>query len=103
MQADGLDEIQRRLGYRFRRSSLLIEALAHKSYLNEAKETGDLDNERLEFLGDAVLDLIVSEYLLSAFPNVAEGMLSKRRARYVSEKTLARVGGAIGLGELRRP
>src|SRR5438093_511826 len=102
MQADGLDEIQRRLGYRFRRSSLLIEALTNKSYLNEAKETGDLDNERLEFLGDAVLDLIVSEYLLSAFPDAAEGELSKLRARLVSEKTLARVAGRIGLGELLR-
>src|SRR6058998_2936494 len=89
MQTDGLDEIQRRLGYRFRRSSLLIEALTHKSYLNEAKETGELDNERLEFLGDAVLDLVVSE-------------LSKLRARLVSEKTLARVAGRIGLGELLR-
>src|SRR6266540_4151862 len=102
MQTDGLDEIQRRLGYRFRRSSLLIEALTHKSYLNEAKETGDLDNERLEFLGDAVLDLVVSEYLLSSFPDAAEGELSKLRARLVSEKTLARVAGRIGLGELLR-
>jgi len=53
MQTDGLDEIQRRLGYRFQRSSLLIEALTHKSYLNEAKEADKGDNERLEFLGDA--------------------------------------------------
>src|SRR6059036_3346056 len=89
MQTDGLDEIQRRLGYRFQRSSLLIEALTHKSYLNEAKETGRVDNERLEFLGDAVLDLVVSEYLLSEFPDAAEGELSKLRARLVSEKTLA--------------
>src|SRR2546422_2146819 len=102
MQTDGLDEIQRRLGYRFRRSSLLNEALTHKSYLNEAKETGELDNERLEFLGDAVLDLVVSEYLLAAFPDAAEGELSKLRARLVSEKTLARVAGRIGLGELLR-
>src|SRR5205807_177437 len=100
MQTDGLDEIQRRLGYRFQRSSLLIEALTHKSYLNEAKETGELDNERLEFLGDAVLDLVVSEYILSAFPDAAEGELSKLRARLVSEKTLARVAGRIGLGEM---
>src|SRR3989442_8781986 len=102
MQTDGLDEIQRRLGYRFQRSSLLNEALTHKSYLNEAKETGELDNERLEFLGDAVLDLVVSEYLLAAFPDAAEGELSKLRARLVSEKTLARAAGRIGLGELLR-
>src|SRR5216684_3262793 len=102
MQTDGLDEIQRRLGYRFQRSSLLIEALTHKSYLNEAKETGRVDNERLEFLGDAVLDLVVSEYLLSAFPDAAEGELSKLRARLVSEKTLARAARRIGLGDLLR-
>src|SRR5437667_6339766 len=102
MQTDGLDEIQRRLGYRFQRSSLLIEALTHKSYLNEAKETGRVDNERLEFLGDAVLDLVVSQHLLSAFPDAAEGELSKLRARLVNEKTLARVARRIGLGELLR-
>src|SRR2546426_12665279 len=102
MQTDGLDEIQRRLGYRFQRSSLLIEALTHKSYLNEAKETGRVDNERLEFLGDAALDLVVSEYLLAAFPDAAEGELSKHRARLVSERTLARVAGRIGPGELLR-
>jgi len=102
MQTDGLDEIQRRLGYRFRRHSLLIEALTHKSYHNEAKENGELDNERLEFLGDAVLDLVVSEYLLAAFTDAAEGELSKLRAWLVSEKTLARAARRIGLGELLR-
>src|SRR2546427_11596140 len=102
MQTDGLHEIQGRVGYRFWQSSLRIEALTHKSYLNEAKETGELDNERLEFLGDAVLDLVVSEYILSAFPDAAEGELSKLRARLVSEKTLARVARPIGLGELLR-
>src|SRR3989442_12245376 len=102
MQTDGLDEIQRRLGYRFQRSSLLIEALTHKSYLNEAKETGRVDNERLEFLGDAVLDLVVSEYLLSAFPDAAEGELSKLRARLVSEKTLARAAPGVRLWDMLR-
>jgi len=102
MLTDGLDEIQHRLGYRFRRPRLLREALTHKSYLNEAKETGELDNERLEFLGDAVLDLVVSQHLLSAFPDAAEGELSKLRARLVNEKTLARVARRIGLGELLR-
>jgi len=102
MQTDGLEEIQRRLGYRFQRSSLLIEALTHKSYLHEAKDAGEVDNERLEFLGDAVLDLVVSQHLLTAFPDAAEGELSKLRARLVNEKTLARVARRIGLGELLR-
>jgi ribonuclease-3 len=102
MLTDGLDEIQRRLRYRFKRPRLLLEALTHKSYFNEAKEVGEVNNERLEFLGDAVLDLVVSQHLLSAFPDAAEGELSKLRARLVNEKTLARVAGRIGLGELLR-
>ncbi|MEK7797558.1 MAG: ribonuclease III, partial [Nitrospirota bacterium] len=64
MSTDGLDEIQRRIEYRFRQPCLLLEALTHRSYLNEAREPREADNERLEFLGDAVLDLVVSEYLL---------------------------------------
>ncbi|TAL10949.1 MAG: ribonuclease III [Nitrospirae bacterium] len=99
MPTDGLDEIQRRLAYRFRQPRLLLEALTHRSYLNEARGSGEADNERLEFLGDAVLGLVVSEYLLHAFPGAAEGALSKLRARLVSEKTLARVANGIGLGE----
>jgi len=99
MPTDGLDEIQRRIEYRFRQPRLLLEALTHRSYLNEARGARESDNERLEFLGDAVLDLVVSEYLLHAFPESAEGDLSKLRARLVSERTLARVAKKIGLGE----
>ena len=99
MPTDGLDEIQRRIEYRFRQPRLLLEALTHTSYLNEARIAEGADNERLEFLGDAVLDLVVSEYLLHAFPEAAEGDLSKLRAQLVSEKTLARVAQKIGLGE----
>ncbi len=99
MSTDGLDEIQRRIEYHFRQPRLLLEALTHRSYLNEARKPREADNERLEFLGDAVLDLVVSEYLLHAFPEAAEGELSKLRARLVSEKALARVAKRIGLGE----
>lgn len=102
MPTDGLDDIQRRLEYRFRQPRLLLEALTHKSYLNELRGSTESDNERLEFLGDAVLDLVMSEYLLHAFPGAAEGELSKLRARLVSEKTLARVANRIGLGESLR-
>jgi len=99
MPAGGLEEVQRRLGYCFRQPRLLIEALTHKSYLNEVRGASqEADNERLEFLGDAVLDLVVSEYLLRAFPGAAEGELSKLRARLVSEQTLSRVAKKIGLG-----
>lgn len=99
MPTNGLEDIQRRLEYRFRQPRLLLEALTHTSYLNEVRASEEADNERLEFLGDAVLDLVVSEYLLHAFPEAAEGALSKLRARLVSEKTLARVANRIGLGE----
>ena len=104
MPSEGLDEVQRRLQYRFRDERLLVEALTHKSYLNEARRFGEGDNERLEFLGDAVLNLVVSAYLVEAFPSAAEGELSKLRSRLVSEETLSEVarridlGGAIRLG-----
>jgi ribonuclease-3 len=102
MPAGGLEAIQHRLGYRFRQEPLLVEALTHASYLNEARGAGEHDNERLEFLGDAVLNLLVSDYLLAAFPDAAEGELSKLRSRLVSEKTLSGVARRIGLGEVLR-
>jgi len=102
MASDGLEEIQRRIAYRFRQPRLLCDALTHRSYLNEARISGESDNERLEFLGDAVLNLAVSEYLFHAFPEAAEGDLSKLRAQLVSEKTLARVATTMGLGEWLR-
>ena len=104
MPSGELDEVQARLHYRFRNERLLVEALTHKSYLNEARRFGEGDNERLEFLGDAVLNLVVSAYLVEAFPEADEGELSKLRSRLVSEETLCGVarridlGGAIRLG-----
>jgi len=102
MPTDGLDAFQHRLEYQFRQRRLLVAALTHKSYLNEARGSEETDNERLEFLGDAVLDLVVSEYLVHAFPDAAEGELSKLRSRLVSGKTLSRVAKRIGLGDLLR-
>jgi ribonuclease-3 len=79
-----------------------ISALTHKSYVNEHRDEGWEDNERLEFLGDAVIDLVVSEYLMSRFPLAREGDLSKLRAAVVDEAGLAAMGRALGLGELLR-
>ena len=76
-----LEALQKRLGYQFRDQNLIIEALTHKS----SKQP--YNNERLEFLGDAVLDLIVGEYLYHEFTEVAEGELSKLRASLVNEKS----------------
>lgn len=97
-----LDEAQRAIGYSFRNPDLLCEALTHTSYVNEFKEQGARDNERLEFLGDAVLALLISEQVAAACPDLAEGALSKLRSRLVSESILARVARRIELGRLIR-
>jgi ribonuclease-3 len=85
--------LEERLGYRFKNKQLIIEALTHKSYKKP------YNNERLEFLGDAVLDLIVGEYLFLKFPNSNEGILSKIRASLVNESGFALLARAINLGE----
>jgi len=98
----GLDEVQQKLGYRFRQDTRLREALTHKSYLNETRGMKEADNERLEFLGDSVLNLVVSHYLLTAHTGASEGDLSKLRAGLVSEDSLAQVARRLGLGEALR-
>lgn len=89
-------DIEQRIAHSFKDRSLLERALTHKSYANEHKVPDH--NERLEFLGDAVLNLAVSEYLMNACPDSAEGELSRRRAAVVSEPALAAVAREIGLG-----
>lgn len=84
--------------YRFTNPSFLTEALTHKSYVNERREPGRKHNERLEFLGDAVLSLIVSDYLARRYPELSEGALSKLKAKLVSETSLANAARRLGLG-----
>jgi ribonuclease-3 len=95
-----LDELERRLGVKLRDRSRAICALTHRSYLNEHRELQRDDNERLEFLGDAVLDLAISHHLMERCPAAREGELSRLRAAIVDEEGLARVARGIGLGEL---
>ncbi len=90
---DNVKILQKRLDYQFKDQDLIIEALTHKSYKKP------YNNERLEFLGDAVLDLIVGEYLYHKFPNVAEGELSKLRASLVNEKGFEKLAQILNLGE----
>lgn len=97
-----IDEAQQAIGYRFGCPALLDEALTHKSYVNEQKDKGGRDNERLEFLGDAVLSLIIGEHVVAALPDASEGELSKLKARLVSEASLARAARGLGLGALLR-
>lgn len=85
-------QLEKRLDYTFKEKQLIIEALTHKSYKKP------YNNERLEFLGDAVLDLIVGEYLFSKFPNSNEGTLSKIRASLVNESGFTLLAKSIDLG-----
>lgn len=93
MEGRTIMAVEERLGYQFRDKNLIIEALTHKSFKKP------YNNERLEFLGDAVLDLVVGEYLYRKFPDVAEGELSKMRASLVSEKGFERLALNLKLGE----
>jgi ribonuclease-3 len=98
MLVKDLEGLEHRLDYHFKNFALLQQAITHKSYLNEAREQTQKDNERLEFLGDAVLDLIISQDLLSNYPDTQEGELSKMKARIVSETALARVARRLEIG-----
>lgn len=100
-----IERLQQRLGYLFGDRGILLQALTHKSFGHEFhgdKGVAHRDNERLEFLGDAILDLVISDILLEAYPNAAEGQLTKIRASVVNEKTLADVSRAIRLPECVR-
>ena len=96
-----LSELETALGYSFLRPELLLRALTHRSFVNQFVMSGDEvegDNERLEFLGDAVLGLIVGETLFEVHPDWSEGELTRVRAQLVSRKHMAEVANAIGLG-----
>ncbi|HET7909673.1 MAG TPA: ribonuclease III [Nitrospira sp.] len=97
-----LDALQSALDYQFSNLRLLQEALTHKSYVNEQRTMAPADNERLEFLGDAVLSLVVSEQLATLLPHSPEGALSKHKARLVSESMLAGVAKRLNLGSYLR-
>ncbi|MHB8418760.1 MAG: ribonuclease III [Myxococcales bacterium] len=98
-----IDRLEARLGERFVDRARALLALTHKSFANEALPVGSLeDNERLEFLGDAVIDLAVSQRLMERFPAAREGDLSKARAAVVDEAGLASVARALDLGSVLR-
>ena len=92
-------ELADRLGLAFRDPSLLAEALVHSSYVNEHLESPTESNERLEFLGDAVLSLVMSEALFRRHRDEQEGVLTTRRAAIVSTRGLARIARRLGLGD----
>lgn len=93
-----IKDLETAIGYRFRNISLLQNALTHSSYANERWHNSLLSNERLEFLGDSVLGMLVAEYLYRNFPNRPEGELTRMRADMVCEQTLAVAANKIGIG-----
>ena len=94
-----MQELTARLGVEFRDLTLLHKALIHSSYANEAKEKNIVHNERLEFLGDAVLELASSTYLYMQFPQMPEGQLTKTRASIVCSSSLAELARTLHLGD----
>jgi ribonuclease-3 len=95
-----IEQLQKNLGYPFHDRAILLQALTHKSYGHEflqEKSLAQRDNERLEFLGDAILDAVLTDILLEAFPESPEGKLSKLRAAVVNEKTLAEMAFNLDL------
>jgi len=93
------NELQKILGVPFQQQELLTQALTHSSYANENPGTAPASNERLEFLGDAILGLIVAENLFLDFPAMAEGEMTRLRSILVKQETLARVAESIDLGD----
>ena len=94
-----IENLEQRIGYSFKDKTLLRQALMHSSYTNEHHLHKENCNERLEFLGDAVLELSSSEYLFKLYPDKPEGELTKLRASLVCEPALALSSRQIGLGE----
>lgn len=99
MKNDVFDELQLKLQLKFKKVKLLRQAFTHTSYVNEHKRGSVQDNERLEFLGDAVLQLLVSEYLFKTYAKRPEGELTRMRASVVCEPSLAYFAERIELGK----
>ena len=93
-----IKDLEKAIGYQFHNISLLQNALAHSSYANERWHNSLMSNERLEFLGDFILGMVVAEYLFRTFPDRPEGELTRMRADMVCEKTLAAIAGRLDLG-----
>ena len=94
-----IKDLEAAIGYQFHNISLLQNALTHSSYANERWHNSLLSNERLEFLGDSILGMLVAEYLYRSFPDRPEGELTRMRADMVCETTLAAVANTIHLGD----
>jgi ribonuclease III len=94
-----LKTFEKEIGLKFKNKELLKRSLTHRSFLNENKDADLKNNERLEFLGDAVLELVVSEFLFNEYPNRPEGELTSFRAAVVKTDSLAKVSKDLGIGK----
>jgi len=94
-----LSELQQKMGYRFKDISLLRAALTHSSFANEQKKSGAVSNERLEFLGDSILGMVVATLIYKGNPKMPEGQMTKLRAELVCEKSLAVIAIGLGIGD----
>jgi ribonuclease-3 len=99
LPAPKIDKLQRVIGYRFKDASLLKHALTHRSYAGHDDAAGLLSNERLEFLGDSVINCLVTEYLYFTYPEKNEGYLSKIKSLVVSRKILGEIAQGLDLGK----
>lgn len=97
LPAPAMRELEKRLGRRFRRAERLREALTHPSVFHEARQSGD-DNQRLEYLGDAVLQLLCTEYLFKQYPRAREGDLTQQRARLVNRQAMCDLARQLDIG-----
>ena len=93
-----MEALEEKLGYQFEQPALLENALTHSSYANESRDREMQSNERLEFLGDSVLGMVVADYLYRAHPDLPEGDLTRTRAALVCEGSLVEVAQQLGLG-----
>ena len=94
-----IKDLEKAIGYRFHNINLLQNALSHSSYANERWHNSLMSNERLEFLGDSILGMVVAEFLYRNYPDRPEGELTRMRADMVCETSLAKIADQIGLGQ----
>lgn len=94
-----IQKLMHTIKYNFKNEKLLSQALTHRSYANEHLHLNLKDNERLEFLGDSVLDLMATEYIVNKFPNLQEGEMSKIKSRLISENAFSTIAQEINLGD----
>src|SRR5262245_61825521 len=97
-KAEEFKKFQERIGHSFKNEKLLYQAFTHSSYVNEHRKKPYEDNERLEFLGDAVLELTISQFLYKKYPMMSEGELTKLRAAIVCEPSLVAFANSLSFG-----